>query len=890
MSAENEICPAAIELDQLLRGELEPREEARLERHIELCADCQQRIERLAAGERTFDSVAQRLRQAGDCSPKLRKVLDECVLDVPATRIERPKSDVTTVPPKPKASLPSHVGEYEVLDLIGKGGMGLVLKCRDPKLNRIVAIKVLSPRMSDDETCRQRFLREARAAAAINQPNVVTIYAVVDRETGESGVAGPYIVMEFVDGPSLREYLERQGPLSPKQVAQLGVQIAQGLAAAHARGVIHRDIKPANIVMDMKSGRVKLTDFGLARLDDDQTLTRTGVIAGTPAFMSPEQALGKPLDHRSDLFSLGSVLYVLCSGHLPFEQTESQTVVERVLGDDPQHLEEVTPEIPRELADIIRRLHAKNPSDRIDSALEVVRGLKQLVKRMDREGWGKVPTRSKAELKTTPTQVENGRSVASLETVLEAGTTHVIEITRRRRVLIAGAIVVVGLLLVGAGAFWNRSDPTVPVTKKVDPEVEAWLDRALGNPAQFDDPQDVRLRVLFDHREERFDSLNSAARAIRDGQSPSAVIIVRGQVPMPFEPLSFGQKRVTIIAAAGERAVLRSHVTGDVPLIETDNDLQLEGIVLQQLGGEFLHQPNPPFQPFSTMLRVRNGRLRAANCRFEMGVTGRIFEVRNGPGIEVINSEIHNLAGIGLEVFLDDPRASTTARFENCVARCARFTDLKRLRDSQAARLDVSRSTIVCERFVEFVHAPLMQMDLMLKSRWNVTVTESLLHANASLFAIRGLSAVPPRAILMTDKDPSELPPLLPRWVLWSGNRNQFGGPGSWLVIQQGNDPEQVPRMAPTTLADWQQMWRGAQHDQDSIGSPSEFVEMRIARFVGTTPHEFPQRDDFMTKPAAKITTGPKLSEVGPGEPYSQWLKSEAASAWVAARQRLEQP
>ncbi|MCA9052630.1 MAG: SUMF1/EgtB/PvdO family nonheme iron enzyme, partial [Planctomycetaceae bacterium] len=221
----------------------------------------------------------------------------------------------------------------------------------------------------------QRFLREARAAAAVTHPHVVTIHAV-EEGTGTTGSV-PYLVMECVDGKTLRDKLDTVGQLSVKEILRIGSQIAQGLAAAHKQGLIHRDIKPANILLENGVERVKITDFGLARAVDDLSVTRTGDVAGTPQYMSPEQAQGEPVDQRSDLFSLGSVLYAMCTGRAPFRGEGVMAVLRRVVESTPRPIREVNPDVPQWLCDIIEKLHAKQPQDRYQTAAEVATLLEQ---------------------------------------------------------------------------------------------------------------------------------------------------------------------------------------------------------------------------------------------------------------------------------------------------------------------------------------------------------------------------------------------------------------------------------------------------------------------------------------------------------------------------------
>jgi serine/threonine protein kinase len=257
------------------------------------------------------------------------------------------------------------LAHYEVLEVVGRGGMGVVFRAFDTKLHRVVAIKALAPQLATSSAARQRFVREARAAAAVTHDNVIDIHTVED--------AGPvpYLVMQFIDGPTLQKKLDRTGLLSLKEILRIGLQIAEGLAAAHRQGLIHRDVKPANILLENGVERVKITDFGLARAADDASLTHSGMVAGTPMYMSPEQADGLPVGFRSDLFSLGSVLYAMCTGRPPFRAPTPMAVLKRVCEETPRPIREINPELPPWLEELVVRLHAKAPADRFASAREV---------------------------------------------------------------------------------------------------------------------------------------------------------------------------------------------------------------------------------------------------------------------------------------------------------------------------------------------------------------------------------------------------------------------------------------------------------------------------------------------------------------------------------------
>ena len=259
---------------------------------------------------------------------------------------------------------------YEMRRLIAKGGMGLVFEAFDRGLERSVAIKVLAPEIAVSTDARTRFMREARAAAGIDHENVLHVHAV-----GETR-GFPYLVMPLVEGESLQARLAREGALPIAELLRIGTRIARGLAAAHESGVIHRDIKPDNVLLESGGGeRVWVVDFGLARAAEGGDLTRTGTLAGTPRFTSPEQGSGGEVDHRSDLFSLGSTLYAMAAGTPPFSGDRLVALLRSIAEDEPTPLSATRAEIPPELESLIASLLEKNPADRPSSAQEIAERL-----------------------------------------------------------------------------------------------------------------------------------------------------------------------------------------------------------------------------------------------------------------------------------------------------------------------------------------------------------------------------------------------------------------------------------------------------------------------------------------------------------------------------------
>lgn len=339
------------ELQQLLDDDLPESRQLELTTHIESCAHCQSRLTALAADEpvwiHTRDALCDQPAPPEDCAVALGFLA-----------------------PSDNPAMLGRIGEFDILEMIGSGGMGIVFKGYDHELNRFVAVKVLHPHCSTSAAARRRFAREAQAAAAVVHQHVVAIHAVGGNHHP------PYLVMPFIPGESLQQRLNRVGTLEIVDAVRIAQQVAEGLAAAHAQGLVHRDIKPANILLERNVERVLLTDFGLARAADDASLTQSGVVAGTPQFMSPEQARGDVIDHRTDLFSLGTVMYTLLAGRTPFRAETAMGVLKRVCEDRPHPLRELNPTVPDWLDAIISRLMAKPAADRYETAAKVSELLK----------------------------------------------------------------------------------------------------------------------------------------------------------------------------------------------------------------------------------------------------------------------------------------------------------------------------------------------------------------------------------------------------------------------------------------------------------------------------------------------------------------------------------
>ncbi len=360
-------CLSSDDIRTFLEGQSTQDEDSAMVAHLDRCQTCRTALEEDAGGAKWLGQVHDLLSDAefdATTDEQIENIRTPADLFLVANRL-------TFLAPTDDPRMIGRMGVYEVSGVIGCGGMGVILKALEPSLNRYVALKILWPHLAVHGAARQRFAREARAAAAVVHEHVVPIYAVDEFQ----GI--PYIVMQYVPGRSLQERISRDGALSIEQVLRIGRQIATALEAAHAQGLVHRDVKPGNILLENGIERVLVTDFGLARAADDASLTHSGMVAGTPQFMSPEQVRGDVIDHRSDLFSLGSVLYTMCAGHPPFRAETVLGSLTRICNEIARPLREINASVPEWLDTFIARLMSKDSIRRFQSASEVVRILEE---------------------------------------------------------------------------------------------------------------------------------------------------------------------------------------------------------------------------------------------------------------------------------------------------------------------------------------------------------------------------------------------------------------------------------------------------------------------------------------------------------------------------------
>src|SRR5262245_5751828 len=386
---------------------------------------------------------------------------------------------------------PAKIGRYEILAELGRGAMGIVYRAKDPAMDRVVALKTIisvalaSPQGSE---FRDRFYREARTAGALTHPGIVAVFDVGEHE------GMPFLVMEFVDGRTLADSLRVGECMSVDRICEFGGQIADALAYAHQRGVVHRDIKPANILLTSieSSGgvRPKITDFGVAKLAEGQA-TITGQMLGTPAYMPPEQFTGAPIDGRSDIFSLGVVLYWMATGERPFPGESITAVSYKVVHTDPIPPRKLNPSLPPGLENIILRCLAKNPAERFQSGYELARELNELKSGDKTVEHQTTMQRIVHDPEATRLDSIPLEPVGTVNTTLGTSQTTTPEPKRRKSMVMVALVA----LLLAAGVGYSLRSRRTPVVESVPPPAETVSAEPVSAPVEAPVPTEIAKPV-----------------------------------------------------------------------------------------------------------------------------------------------------------------------------------------------------------------------------------------------------------------------------------------------------------------------------------------------------------------------------------------------------------
>ena len=851
-------------------------------------------------------------------------------VDVTATEIDPEPGDAPEasldflVPSKDPNSL-GRLGPYEISEVIGRGGMGVVLKGHDARLNRVVAINVLSSALASDPMARKRFLREARAVASISHPHVITIHAVAGN--GDP----PYLVMEFVDGASLQQKLNRDGALPLVEIVRVGAQVASGLAAAHELGLIHRDVKPSNILLENGVARVKITDFGLARAVDDVGMTRTGEVAGTPQYMSPEQAQSRHVDQRTDLFSLGCVLYAMCTGRSPFRADSTPAAMRRVCDDRPRAVRDVNPDIPVWLVNLIDRLLAKHPRKRAPSARGVAAELQRrlaelqfptLAHRAARtERWAGLFRRWPRALVATSMLL---LVLMTLGVTEATGVTQVSEFvaTVLRIRTPEGTLVVAvddpevgvviegdgGVLITGAGPQEVRLEPgdyQIRATKDGEPVP---LDRDLVTISQGG-RQVVEVRpeapVASSERalsqvergafvllggagvaERKFDALTEALRRASDGDT----IEIRSNGPIVTEPLIVRGRALTIRAGEGFRPVLRLDPQRSrefATILWSDSSLTLEGLEYWRLDPTAwrigLGIPSPK-------LVDSHGAIQVAHCRFVLRTQGHAIALHDAPVSRIRNTQFiscsntHWMGGVSW-----DPTTGGRLVMDNCVkAGGGTGVNLWLHRpDQKDATLQLSRNSIAGDTAVLLNLHCLPEGDFL---NDQAELPGFRIESTSNLFC-------PREAVLRFDQAPgflneverpldlSAAASLLPRMLSWHEENSLYSPVGSDVLSFSVRGQLKQHHAPLVRLADWHAFWK--QQNTNSVEGAVRFQGGDVIQATLATAERLTAEDFRLHSDSAGYRSGPDGNDlganvdlVGPGEAYERWKRTPEYRQW----------
>lgn len=916
------MCPDIDVLRELIQGTLPEDDEVAATTHLDECPGCQYRIDQLAGPEDFIDRVPRMLGDSGEMTV-LDAALDELEGETSRGLPQYPDPErcelhaVGTLPhdthddfspygdverwfgPSDEPGVLGMLAGYDVIDFIGRGGMGVVFRGRDRSLGREVAIKVLAPSLAANATARERFFREARSAAAINHTNVATVHSV------EESAQLPCLVMEYVAGESLRQRLDQVGRLELKEIIRTGYQVASGLDAAHTKGIVHRDIKPGNILLESSTRRVRLTDFGLARVIADESLTQTGLLVGTPGYIAPEVASGEEADHRADLFSLGCLLYVMATGELPFRADSTMQSLRRVIEDEATPPCRLTPELPAWLNELITLLLQKSPDDRPQTAAEVQRVLKRRYRELNNRS-----ADSDAAFNDRTPVSPSGEPDSISANSAEEPTTALPEVRPRTLLPIgyagAGAALLaialgIGMWL-GGGAETDDSNaathtpPPSPVSARPSETVpSSELDEAVtgphndpvmipGNqfavavpqvtpldplPIESDEAAEPPGRdalepaelnrgeqyVVLDDDEfvARFNALEDAIRAADDGHT----IVIHDDGPIQISRIEIHQDELTIAAAPGVQPVLEltaedGELSGE--LFAVMGSVQLQGLELRIAasdGESDAGQVSDDDEEEDFRLVRCRGAMRAINCRFVQQRAGRCIAAENAEYIELQNCELHAPRGSVVSWDIDD---RGELHVHNCIMTAE--TALCFDGDARGFELELTETTILAGSAIW----------LNLK-RIRLDDDEPGFHVQAehTVFDVDDANVV-----LEPEFGDAR---VLFQQTHWNGEHNVFTGPFAAVCGEDGfESSDEIPK----TVRHWAELENVEEHE--SIQHSVEYAAGReelllIVKIPQDSPARFQILEQTVLAERLQGIPGANVDEIGTGLPYEHWLR-----------------
>ncbi len=713
-------------------------------------------------------------------------------------------------------------GPYEIQSRLGTGGMSVVFTAHDHVLDRQVAVKFLSAELENSKTARQRFLREAKSAAAVENDFIVPIYSA-DEVDGY-----PFLVMSLIEGQSLQQRIDAPTPLSIEQTIRIGIQITKGLEAFHSRGLVHRDLKPSNILLQKPDNRVRITDFGLAKCTDDSQLTKSGTVLGTPNYMSPEQAMGQRVDFRSDIYGLGAVLYACVTGRAPFEGPTSLQILNQLRERPPHCILNLKPETPHWLVDIIEKLMAREPDSRYQNAGEIIDALSQ---------------HSNNTAAPSPSPAPSPARSYSPATLLS-----------KRPSIIAACIV---MLVIGAGyLLW----PDPEATNLVDTIQEPIQDSDIG-PA---DHADFRITIKTGDTTRAFPTLRDAVAEANNGD----IIEIQGDGTHEItSTIMTDGKQLTIRSLPGSAPILAITNNEIVSGLVTDTDLVLEGLTFRVI-------PQNPRDlvrgPKRKAIHCVSGNLHISNCRFDVMNSNsdslNCIAVLKAKQCEIRNSEFYSgLSNTALEIGLS-PETELIVE-NNLIAAGSAIEIAFPIRHMPEATPSVrmDRNLFSAVSGLRIKLPPQRARPLAPP----VPVT-----TEGNVWDVDFLLSLMPQPIAENQSRPDLSQRVIEQMMQWHSKENRFQLRQAYVGLSLPNQKIRAMRNL-STLDQWNTLWRLPESSSVQIPTPPRNTGL-FTRDVTTLGLE-----DFMPLLTAQsrernaLTIGPQLEFIGPGSEYTNWILSQ---------------
>ena len=788
------------------------------------------------------------------------------------------------------------IGHYELGEQIGRGGMGTVYQATDRKLNRQVAIKFLKPDLTRDPVFIERFEREAQAAAGIVHRNVVTVHGI--EET--NGV--PWIVMEFVEGEPLSSRIRRLGPLTLTSVARIGVQIAEGLQAAHTERLVHRDIKPSNIVLLEGTDEVRITDYGLAYLEGTQRLTKSGVLMGTPEYMAPEQARGDVIDHRTDLFSLGSVLYAMCVGRAPFRGDNQAAIVSNVARCRMIPLTDVDPTLPRWLIKLINRLLEEKPDDRLQSAGEVAAVLRnklgpgQFTDGSADTGWGggtATVISPEFHREASETLVERNepragaaagatqRNPTATDHHSRGNQTAVLRWSGSARKWLLGigtGLPVLCLLIFSLSGWWAGDEKTtlqngVPAVGDQLPaagdQLPAWGQKP-DQTQKLDQGQGPFVLEL-DRGRQRFEDLLAAVDAAQDNDS--VLIETDGDV---FIPQIIFERPVTIRAGWNQNLdrpyepVLRRTVESIVNdrrwMFLIQSDVRFEGLEIvyeskfSEVQKDSFYQAPQSEWAFSCQ---ELSRLELVNCRLRMrpgAVTQVGIKADTGlSAVHVKNSEFFGGTAVALVT-------TESLTIENSLF-IGSYAIVLIPQPDGAGKLEISQSTFICEALLTVIISRGWRLSPFPRNRFSIDARNNIFDISKSLVLVKQAPGPPNSGGAQgLFSQPDAMRRALVSTLIWTGESNVYDVTDNFITLLNVSRELSIDYpYSLQTLKDWGELWRGnARFSRSGVFHPARGVEGFHEKLVNIESADDLQPQLDGRRPPSDYGAG----STGPGKGY----------------------